>query len=347
MTSAVADAVAAVDYDHFVTEPDGSTLPQSSSVASIQQMLEDLDIRPGHRVLEIGTGSGYTTGLLANLAGTDGLVRSVEVFADLVPRAQARLESAGVSTATVTNGDGYAGDPAGVPYDRVVAWATPHVIPSAWIDQIARDGVIVAPVKAARLATAHAIVAITVADGRPRVVSVRPGGYIEMHPEPVIVFGLPLRYVDASHVPDGAEPWWLSSPALRKVPGAASLVLDQLRSASDASATPLAMAEDLDDFTAWLYATVPTELATAGLSDRFASIGAATEDSAALLTDGELVTTGNPDAAHILTSWIEQWRDAGHPGWSDIAGVVVPSAEGWGVRLTLQPALDGDRPIGR
>lgn len=85
MTAPVTDAVAAVDYDHFVTEPDGSTLPQSSSISSIQQMLEALDVRPRHHVLEIGTGSGYTTGLLANLVGTDGLVRSVEVFADLVP----------------------------------------------------------------------------------------------------------------------------------------------------------------------------------------------------------------------------------------------------------------------
>ena len=215
MTAAVAGAVAAVDYAHFVIEPDGSTLPQSSSVMSIQQMLEDLDVRPGQRVLEIGTGSGYTTGLLANLAGTDGLVRSIEVFPALVPRAQARLEAAGVTTATVTNSDGYAGDPAGALYDRVVAWATPHLIPSAWIDQIGEDAVIVAPVKVARLARAHAIVAITVTEGRPTAVSARPGGYIEMHPEPVTIFGLPLRYVDASHVPDGAEPWWLSSAALR------------------------------------------------------------------------------------------------------------------------------------
>ncbi|WP_275002399.1 protein-L-isoaspartate O-methyltransferase family protein [Promicromonospora iranensis] len=336
MTAAVADAVAAVDYDHFVTEPDGSTLPQSSSVTSIQQMLEDLEVRPGHRVLEIGTGSGYTTGLLANLAGADGLVRSVEVFADLVPRAQARLAAAGVTTATVTNGDGYAGDPAGAPYDRVVAWATPHVIPSAWIDQIGQDAAVVAPVKVARLARAHAIVAITVSGGRPTAVSARPGGYIEMHSEPVTIFGLPLRYVDASHIPDDAEPWWLSSAALREVPGVAGLLLDRLRSAPHTSATPLAPGEDLDDFTAWLYATVPVELATAGLSDRFAGIGAATEGGAAFLTDDELITTGNPDAGRILTLWIEEWRNAGRPGWPDITGVVVPSVEGWEVRLTLR-----------
>ena len=335
MTTAVADAVAAVDYDHFVTEPDGSTLPQSSSVASIQKMLEDLDVRPGHRVLEIGTGSGYTSALLASLVGPSGLVRSVEVFADLVPRAQARLEATGVTNVTVSNGDGYAGDSGGAPYDRVVAWATPHVIPSAWIDQVARDAVIVAPVKVAELATAHAIVAVTVTAGHPRVVAVRPGGYIEMHPEPVTVFGLPLRYVTASHVPDDAEPWWISSLAQRKVPGALGLVLDRLRTGPDVSNTPLVAAEELDDFRAWLYETVPDELATAGLSDRFTSIGMANEDGAAFLTDGELVTSGDSDATRVLTGWIEQWREAGRPGWADVAGVVVPNAEGWKVRLTL------------
>ncbi|MFJ3404162.1 protein-L-isoaspartate O-methyltransferase [Promicromonospora sp. NPDC090134] len=341
MTAAVADAVAAVDYDHFVTELDGSTLPQSSSIASIQRMLEDLDVRPGHRVLEIGTGSGYTAGLLANLVGPSGLVRSVEVFADLVPRAQARLEAAGVTTVTVSNRDGYAGDPVGAPYDRVVAWATPHVIPSSWIDQIARDAVIVAPAKVAELATAHAIVAITVTDGRPRIVAVRSGGYIEMHPEPVTVFGLPLRYVAASHAPDDAEPWWISSLAPREVPGALGLVLDWLRSAPDVSDTPLEAAEELDDFRAWLYATVPAELATAGLSDRFTSIGAANEDGAAFLTDSELVTSDDADAARTLTGWIEEWREAGRPGWSDIPGALVPGVEGWEVRLTLQLAHGG------
>ena len=341
MTIAVDDAVAAVDYDHFVTEPDGSTLPQSSSVASIQRMLEDLDVRPGHRVLEIGTGSGYTSALLANLVGPSGRVRSVEVFADLVPRAQARLEAAGVTTVTVSNGDGYAGDPGGAPYDRVVAWATPHVIPSAWIDQIARDAVIVAPVKVAELATAHAIVAITVTDGSPRVVAVRPGGYIEMHPEPVTVFGLPLRYVAASHVPDDAEPWWISSLASRQVPGTVGLVLDRLRSAPGISETLLEAAEELDDFKAWLYATVPADLATAGLSDRFTSIGVANENGAALLTDGELVTSGDTDAARVLAGWIEQWRDAGRPGWSEVAGGVAPRIEGWEVRLTLSLAHGG------
>jgi protein-L-isoaspartate(D-aspartate) O-methyltransferase len=116
----------------------------------------------------------------------------------------------------------------------------------------------------------------------------------------------------------------------------AGLLLDRLRAAPHTSATPLASGEDLDDFTAWLYATVPAELATAGLSDRFAGIGTATEGGAAFLTDDELITTGSRDAARILTLWIEEWRNAGRPGWPDITGVVVPSAEGWEVRLGLR-----------
>ena len=366
MTISVADAVAAVDYDHFVIEPDGTRLAQSSSIASIQQMLHDLDVRPGDRVLEIGTGSGYTTALLAHLVGAGvgagGTVRSVEVFADLVPRARARLTAAGVTGVTVTEGDGYAGDPAGAPYDRVVAWAAPHVVPSAWIDQIIESAVIVAPVKVAPLAAANAIAAVTVTGGRPTAVRARRGGYIEMHPEPVTVFGLPLRYVDASYVAaDGAvpddtgvsantevpddtevlgntEPWWLSSPGLRAVPGAAGRVLERLRDASVASATSLTEAESHDDFTAWLLATLPEGLATAGLSARFSAIGAVVDDGAALLTRDELVAAGNADALRTLDTWIVRWREAGRPGWSDVGAVVVPTVEGWEVRLTLQEA---------
>src|SRR5690606_33246533 len=141
--------VAAVDYDHFVTEPDGSKLPQSSAVASIQRMLTDLDVAPGQRILEIGTGSGYTTALLSRLVGAAGSVHSVEVIADLVPRAQERLTRAGVANATVTCGDGYAGCAVGGRYDRVITWATPHLIPTPWTEQIGDDAVVVAPVKIA------------------------------------------------------------------------------------------------------------------------------------------------------------------------------------------------------
>lgn len=300
MTAPVTDAVAAVDYDHFVTEPDGSTLPQSSSISSIQQMLQAFDVRPGHRVLEIGTGSGYTTGLRDR---------------------QRRLRRRpGWSPVRPCRGLGHAA-PDPVRLDRSGK--------AGRSDRGAGQGCPPRP--------AHAIVTVTVTGGRPMAVSARPGGYIEMHPEPVAVFGLPLRYVDAAHVPDGAEPWWLSSPALREDPDAARRLLDLLRSAQGASPTPLAETEDLDDFTAWLYATVPAELATAGLSDRFAAIGVATRTGAAFLTDDELVTSGSPGAAHTLTSWINQWRDEGRPGWSDVAGVVVPTTEGWEIRLTSSP----------
>ncbi|GAB3165186.1 hypothetical protein GCM10027059_22510 [Myceligenerans halotolerans] len=334
--STVTDALATVDYDHFVTQPDGSKLPQSSSITAIREMLEDLDVRPGDRVLEIGTGSGFTTGLLATLAGETGTVHSVEVLEDLVPRARDRLATAGITNAVVDSGDGYTGDPAHGPYDRVIAWATPHVIPAAWVDQLTTDAVVVAPVKIAPLATAHGIVAITVIDGRPTAAAVKPGGYIEMHPEPISVFGLPVRYVDASYLSDETEPWWLSSLALRDTLDTARHVLDALRTAPTSAPTPLTLSEDLSDLAAWLYATAPASLATAGLSDRFAAIGAADQDGAAFLTADELVTTaGRDDTAGLLTGWIEDWRAAGRPGWDDMTGTVTPTAEGWMVRLGL------------
>lgn len=335
MTS-VAAAVAAVDYDHFVTEPDGSKLPQSSAVASIERMLTDLDVVPGQRVLEIGTGSGYTTALLSHLVGTAGSVHSVEVFADLVPRAQERLARAGVTNATVTHGDGYTGHPGGAPYDRIVAWATPHLIPAPWTDQIAHDAVIVAPVKIAPLATANAICTITVTNGTPAVTAIRPGSYIEMHPEPVTNFGLPIRYVDASHTPDDAEPWWISSLDLHASPADAQKRIDLLRDSLTAEPTMLHADESLQDLSAWLFATRPANLATAGLSDRYRAIGASTPDSAAFLTTTELITSPNGgDATLILNSWVSEWRAAGRPGLTSTTGTIEASNDGWTVRIVV------------
>ncbi|GAB4086603.1 hypothetical protein GCM10028784_32330 [Myceligenerans cantabricum] len=333
MTSVPA-AVAAVDYDHFVTEPDGSKLPQSSAVASIERMLTDLDVAPGQRVLEIGTGSGYTTALLSRLVGAAGSVHSVEVFADLVPRAQERLARAGVTNATVTCGDGYAGHAPGAPYDRVIAWATPHLIPAPWTEQIADDAVIVAPVKIAPLATANAISTITVTGGTLAVTTIRPGSYIEMHPEPVTNFGLPIRYVDAFYIPDNAEPWWISSVDLHGSSGDAQKRIDQLRRSTTTEPTMLHADESLQDLSAWLYATLPANLATAGLSDRYRAIGASTPDSAAFLTPTELVTsTTEGDASGVLKAWVGEWRTAGRPGWNDVMGTIEASDDGWTVRI--------------
>jgi protein-L-isoaspartate(D-aspartate) O-methyltransferase len=110
-------------------------------------MLELLELAPALRVLEIGTGSGYNAALLAHIVGDAGSVTSLEIDEQLAAAARANLNAAGFNGVHVVHGDGVHGWPAGAPYDRVIATAAVAAIPSEWLDQMAPDCRLVAPVE--------------------------------------------------------------------------------------------------------------------------------------------------------------------------------------------------------
>lgn len=119
--------------------------PTSSSSAPhiMAKMLDVLDVRPGMRVLEIGTGTGYNAALLAELAGAEN-VTTVEVDASLADHARRVLDRAGYPVAVIT-GDGTLGHRPHAPYDRVIATAAVHEVPYAWVEQSRPGGVILVP----------------------------------------------------------------------------------------------------------------------------------------------------------------------------------------------------------
>jgi protein-L-isoaspartate(D-aspartate) O-methyltransferase len=117
----------------------GQTISQPYVVA---YMTEQLAVKPHHRVLEVGTGSGYQAAVLARLAGE---VITVERYRTLAETARRRLKQLGLDNVTVVVGDGLAGVPQYAPYDRILVTAAAEWIPQALVEQLADGGVMVLP----------------------------------------------------------------------------------------------------------------------------------------------------------------------------------------------------------
>ncbi|GGM05952.1 hypothetical protein GCM10010129_57010 [Streptomyces fumigatiscleroticus] len=114
-----------------------------SCPAVVIELLRHLDLGPGHRVLEIGTGTGYTTALLAQRTGAARLT-TMEIDPGLARDAAARLRAADLAPCVVA-GDGELGHPARAPYDRILCTAAVRSIPAAWLRQIRPGGIILRP----------------------------------------------------------------------------------------------------------------------------------------------------------------------------------------------------------
>ncbi len=125
--------------------PDGMPISSSSQPAMMAIMLQQLGLEPGHRVLEIGTGSGYNAAVMTAVVGRRGRVVSVDIDPEMVARARSSLAGAGYDAVTVRCADGGYGDPAGAPFDRVIVTAGAWDVAPAWFQQLAPGGRLVLP----------------------------------------------------------------------------------------------------------------------------------------------------------------------------------------------------------
>jgi protein-L-isoaspartate(D-aspartate) O-methyltransferase len=163
----------------IVTKRDASGRPVSSSSQPtiMAIMLEQLDLRPGQRVLEIGAGTGYNAALLAHLVGPTGHVVSLDIDADLVERARVGLDQAGYTDVVTLCGDGAYGAVGHAPFDRVIATVGVWDLAPAWFEQLVPDGRIVVPLD---LRGVHRSVALERIDGRWTSRSLVPCGFMPM-----------------------------------------------------------------------------------------------------------------------------------------------------------------------
>jgi protein-L-isoaspartate(D-aspartate) O-methyltransferase len=126
--------------DHPLPIGEGQTISQPYIVAS---MLEALELHPEDRVLEVGTGSGYVTALLAELAAE---VFSIERHAALADEARHVLSSLGYTNVKVIVGDGSQGFPPGAPYDAITVAAATLELPQPLLLQLAEGGRMIVPI---------------------------------------------------------------------------------------------------------------------------------------------------------------------------------------------------------
>jgi protein-L-isoaspartate(D-aspartate) O-methyltransferase len=125
--------------DHALPIACGQTISQPYVVA---YMTQQLDVEPTHRVLEIGTGSGYQAAVLSRIARE---VVSIERYRTLADVARERLKTLGYSNVTVLAGDGFAGAPDRAPFDRIMVTAAAEDVPQALVEQLGAGGKMVLP----------------------------------------------------------------------------------------------------------------------------------------------------------------------------------------------------------
>ncbi|ARZ70064.1 methyltransferase domain-containing protein [Streptomyces sp. HU2014] len=122
---------------------DGELISSSSQPSLMAMMLAALDVHDGHRVLEIGAGTGYNAALLAHRLGDDA-VTTVDLDAEITDAARAHLAEAGFHP-TVVTGDGALGCPSRAPFDRTMATCALPSVPPSWLAQSSPNALILAP----------------------------------------------------------------------------------------------------------------------------------------------------------------------------------------------------------
>ena len=138
-------ATAYADQPVFIRWDDGIPISSSTQPTMMAIMAEQLRLQPGHRVLEIGAGTGYNAAILAHMVGPGGSVVTVDIDQDIVDEAAGNLVNAGYGGVQVVCGDGFEGFSPGQPYDRIMVTVGAQDVSPHWVEQLRDGGIMVVP----------------------------------------------------------------------------------------------------------------------------------------------------------------------------------------------------------
>ncbi len=143
----------------------GAPISSSSAPSMMAIMLEQLDLCPGQRVLEIGAGTGYNAALLAELVGDPAAVITIDIEPDVVEQARRNLAAAGYGAITVLYADGAEGASNLAPFDRIELTVAADDIAPAWMNQLVSGGRLVLPLEIYRQQRGQISLALVKRDG--------------------------------------------------------------------------------------------------------------------------------------------------------------------------------------
>ncbi|WP_051271597.1 protein-L-isoaspartate O-methyltransferase family protein [Shimazuella kribbensis] len=305
-----------VNRDDYVWKEDGDLLPQTTATEAIENGLRMLQVQKGQRVLEIGTGSGYSTALLANLVGTSGQVVSVDIDPELTKRANGRLSN--YPHVTCVTRDGRTGYELNAPYDRIIAWTTPEYIPNSWKDQLKEDGIIVAPFRVLPIAGCMVTVQLKNVDGKLQGGLVSQEGYIMMTSEPVVNFFGHEIHADVTGT--GDHPFWASSEWMKQLHSE-----NWNKKFVQASPESSSFEESGMDIRPYLLGKYPDGFTFAFHPDHGYLIGYSSPEGFALLSYHYENKWMVSDKKHedVLSSWWNDWVSNGKPSYDQLKPIVV------------------------
>ncbi len=304
-----------------VKDERGAPASSSSQPSLMASMLEQLDLRAGQRVLEVGAGTGYNAALLAKLVGARGRVVSVELDPATARGARRALASV-KSGARVVRGDGRDGWPPGAPYDRIIVTASTPAVPAAWHEQLVDGGLLELPLRLARAGEAQVIVTLRKQGDALRSEALLPGGFMPLRDAPGGPVPPPAPTLSATErINERPRPLaHLSGAALGRLSAARRQRLLAL-ALSEPRTHELGIRPGRGALALYLTIEAPEDRLVGG-GPRLGVISQH-GDGLALLAGGAKTLTriesyGEGDAECLLLRLVEGWKERGRPTWDDL-----------------------------